>query len=56
MVDLLERPCLPAANVSAAIHLKNYLKANSCARSAGVPFQLSNVPIVDPNFNKKGEV
>ena len=54
MVDLLERPCLPAANVSAVIHSKNYLKANSCVRNAGVPFQLSNVHIVDPNFNRKG--
>ena len=54
MVDLLERPCLPVANVSAAIHLKNYLKDNSCAKNAGVHFQLSSVRTAGPSFNKKG--
>ena len=56
MVDLLERPCLPVANVSAAIHLKNYLKDNSCAKNAGVHFQLSSVHTVDLNSNKKGNL
>ena len=55
MVDLLDRCCLLVANASAVIHLRSCLKGSSYVRSAGAPFQLSNVPTVDPNFNKKGK-
>ena len=55
MVDLLDQCCLLVANASAVIHLRSCLKGSSYVRSAGAPFQLSNVPIVDPNFNKKGK-
>jgi len=44
---------LLAANASAVIHLRSCLRDSSYVRSAGDPFQLSSVPIVDPNFNKK---
>ena len=55
MVDLLDRCCLLVANASAVIHLRSCLKGSSYVRSAGALFQLSNVPTVDPNFNKKGK-
>ena len=55
MVDLPDRCCLLVANASAVIHLRSCLKGSSYVRSAGAPFQLSNVPTVDPNFNKKGK-
>ena len=56
MVDLPDRCYLLVANASAVIHLRSCLKDSSYVKSAGALFQLLNVPIVDPNFNKKGKV
>ena len=55
MGDLQEWPCLLVANVSVVTRSKNYHKDSNYVRSVEDHFLLSNVRIVDRNFNKKGK-
>ena len=55
MGDLQEWPCLLVANVSVVTRSKSYHKGSNYVKNVGDHFLLSNVRIVDRNFNKKGK-